>query len=257
MRFMQVGSFVTGRTSVLVPTIRFDGTTSTATTTQSATGTATTTQSATGTGTTTQSATATTTQSATATTTQSATATTTQSATATTTSCIVPAGVCEALGDGTWQAYDDLASRAEGRSSCWRSSLVDRVSPTRCALLVPGAHLLTSRASAGQGLLGAIAAAGRGDGWVGAASTRTGVYSWVDGTPANNLRQPGGGAGSAWAAKFPKYGPAEYTCLRPAFSIDCGAWGSEAVCACVCVRPCGCGMVCVCARMRVCLCVRV
>jgi hypothetical protein len=184
-----VGSFFKLNTGSIVLSLLFDGVTSTASATATATATGT--------------------QSATATNTQSATGTATQSATATTTSCIVPAGVCESLGDGSWLTYDDVASRAEGRSSCWRSSVVDRVSPNRCALQVPGAHLLTSRAAAGQGLLGAIAAAGRGDGWVGATSTRTGVYSWVDGTPANNLRQASGAVGSAWATKFPKYGPAQ------------------------------------------------
>jgi hypothetical protein len=192
-RVIQAGSAGI-ETGSLVLSVLFSGATSTGTTTQSATGT------------TTQSATGTRTQSATGTTTQSATATTTQSATATTTSCIVPPGTCESLGDGTWQTYDDLASRAEGRSSCWRSSAVGRFWPQKCSQLQSGAHLLTSRATAGQGLLGAIAAAGRGDGWVGAKGSSLADYDWVDDTPNVNIRRAAFSPVSAWARSFPRCG---------------------------------------------------
>jgi hypothetical protein len=162
-------------------------------------------------------ATATTTQSATATTTQSATATTMQSATATTTQsffapCVAPATLCATIGDGTWQTYDDAASGVEGRSSCWRKSLLketSRRSWKTCRELKAGAHLLTSKAAVGKGLLGAIAAAGKGTGWVGAKGSRDGLYSWLDGTPATNLRKSGG---TAWATGFPKYACHDQPC---------------------------------------------
>jgi hypothetical protein len=117
--------------------------------------------------------------------------------------CPAPASTCAAL-RGTWQTYDDAASGAEGRSSCWRSVVADQSWPLKCGLLVSGAHQLTSRAAAGQGLLGAVAAAGRGDGWVGAKGSRLSNYAWADSTGNANIRRAGGSRGSAWAATFPK-----------------------------------------------------